>query len=383
MPRGSKPGERRGGRQRGTPNKKTVLRDAVFCAGAAQSHVSPLDFMLGLMRDPKVPTDLRIEMAVAAAPFVHAKRQASAPVHTSPNPGPAGPSSISTAYLMEDQLSGPVQAGDAVELSPLSFLLGVMKDRDATPKQQIKAARIAVRYKHVPLPPQKMPSVDEYGFSMSRSLVKAIFDDWWRLHVIESGRLGPESAKYVEESAQIRARQDERDKFLQAPPGYSSARDWKRQNELADKKWRSKLSMAEMTEFAYVTARITASEAAFNKTPEGRASRRIGELNARQRMRTLGGAKALEWTAGEESELEQLYQVVPSHRPDPTRMQSIIDYAMKVVAEHRAARAAKTSSDATLVSGSPATKLPDTPGKAFPSDRDAIRPRYGFGWPDA
>ena len=248
---------------------------------------------------------------------------------------------------MEDQLSGPVQAGDAVELSPLSFLLGVMKDPDATPKQRIKAARIAVRYKHVPLPPQKMPPVDEYGFSMSRSLVKAIFDDWWRLHVIESGRLGPESAEYVEESAQIRARQDERDKFLQAPPGYSSARDWERQNELAYKKWGSKLSMAEMTEFAYVTARITASRAAFNKTPEGRANRRIDELNARQQMRTLGGAKALEWTAAEESELEQLYQVVPSRRPDPTRMQRVIDDAMKAVLEHRAARAAKTSSGDT------------------------------------
>ena len=84
MPRGSKPGERRGGRQKGTPNKKTVLKDAVFLAAAAGADVSPLDFMLGLMRDPKVPVDLRLDMAVAAAPFVHAKPQAPRQVLTDP-----------------------------------------------------------------------------------------------------------------------------------------------------------------------------------------------------------------------------------------------------------------------------------------------------------
>ena len=37
MPRGSKPGERRGGRQRGTPNKKTALKNAALAAAAAKS----------------------------------------------------------------------------------------------------------------------------------------------------------------------------------------------------------------------------------------------------------------------------------------------------------------------------------------------------------
>jgi hypothetical protein len=35
MPRGSKPGERRGGRQRGTPNKKTALKNAALAAAGA------------------------------------------------------------------------------------------------------------------------------------------------------------------------------------------------------------------------------------------------------------------------------------------------------------------------------------------------------------
>jgi len=73
MPRGSRPGERRGGRQRGTPNKKTALKNAALAAAAADPNLSPLDFLLSLMRDPGLPPDLRIKMAQAAAPFVHAK----------------------------------------------------------------------------------------------------------------------------------------------------------------------------------------------------------------------------------------------------------------------------------------------------------------------
>jgi hypothetical protein len=69
MPRGSKPGERRGGRQRGTPNKKTALRSATLAAAAANPDMAPLDFLLGIMRDPNVSSDLRIRVAQAAAPL--------------------------------------------------------------------------------------------------------------------------------------------------------------------------------------------------------------------------------------------------------------------------------------------------------------------------
>jgi hypothetical protein len=73
MPRGSKPGERRGGRQRGTPNRKTALTNAAFVAAASNPDITPLDFLLGIMRDHTVPPELRVRVAQAAAPFVHAK----------------------------------------------------------------------------------------------------------------------------------------------------------------------------------------------------------------------------------------------------------------------------------------------------------------------
>jgi hypothetical protein len=79
MPRGSKPGERRGGRQRGTPNKKTLLRKAAIAAAAANPEISPLEFLLGIMRDPNISSDLRIKVAQAALPFVHAKPKSACP----------------------------------------------------------------------------------------------------------------------------------------------------------------------------------------------------------------------------------------------------------------------------------------------------------------
>ena len=73
MPRGSKPGERRGGRQRGTPNKSTALKKAALLAASIDPNTTPLQFLLGVMRDPKAPTELRVQVARAAAPLVHGK----------------------------------------------------------------------------------------------------------------------------------------------------------------------------------------------------------------------------------------------------------------------------------------------------------------------
>jgi hypothetical protein len=73
MPRGSKPGERRGGRQRGTPNKSTALKKAALSAASADPTTTPLQFLLGVMRDPQAPAELRVQVARAAAPLVHGK----------------------------------------------------------------------------------------------------------------------------------------------------------------------------------------------------------------------------------------------------------------------------------------------------------------------
>ena len=55
------------------PNKKTAHKNAALAAAAANPDISPLDFLLGIMRDPNVSSELRIKVAQAAAPFIHAK----------------------------------------------------------------------------------------------------------------------------------------------------------------------------------------------------------------------------------------------------------------------------------------------------------------------
>ena len=73
MPRGSKPGERRGGRKRGTPNKST---NAAIKAAGSDPNLSPLDFLLKLMRQRDLPLEVRVKVAQQALPFAHSKPKA-------------------------------------------------------------------------------------------------------------------------------------------------------------------------------------------------------------------------------------------------------------------------------------------------------------------
>lgn len=67
--RGSKPGERRGGRVKGTKNKRTAAVEAAVSA----SGLTPLEYMLKVMRDDQQSLATRMDAAKGAAPYVHAK----------------------------------------------------------------------------------------------------------------------------------------------------------------------------------------------------------------------------------------------------------------------------------------------------------------------
>ena len=67
---GIKGGRREGaGRKKGVPNKKTAeVQKAV-----AESGVTPLEYLLSVMRDVEVESRERLNAALGAAPYVHAK----------------------------------------------------------------------------------------------------------------------------------------------------------------------------------------------------------------------------------------------------------------------------------------------------------------------
>lgn len=69
--RGSKPGERRGGRAKGTPNKRTAeALEAVRATG-----MTPLEYLTSVYQDANADEARRIDAAKAAAPYCHAKLQ--------------------------------------------------------------------------------------------------------------------------------------------------------------------------------------------------------------------------------------------------------------------------------------------------------------------
>ena len=62
-------GRKTGGRQKGARNRAT----AEARAAAEESGIMPLDYMLSVMRDANTDAKRRDAMAMAAAPYLHAK----------------------------------------------------------------------------------------------------------------------------------------------------------------------------------------------------------------------------------------------------------------------------------------------------------------------
>lgn len=60
-------GKKTGGRTKGVPNKATAAKVAEVEA----SGLTPLDYLLSVMRDDQKMPDVRLDAAKAAAPYVH------------------------------------------------------------------------------------------------------------------------------------------------------------------------------------------------------------------------------------------------------------------------------------------------------------------------
>jgi hypothetical protein len=63
MTRGSKPDERRGGRQRATPNKRTVLTDRILATASSNPIASSREILLILVKDQALSAATRIAIA--------------------------------------------------------------------------------------------------------------------------------------------------------------------------------------------------------------------------------------------------------------------------------------------------------------------------------
>ena len=83
MPRGSKPGERRGGRQRATPNRRTVLAGKILVAASENPTASRRQLLTILVKDRGLPADIRTAIARAQR-SAHRDRRSLVPKATGP-----------------------------------------------------------------------------------------------------------------------------------------------------------------------------------------------------------------------------------------------------------------------------------------------------------
>lgn len=93
--KGALPGERRGGKAKGTPNKRTVAREAILKVPTTKltkkqareagkkpdidNGLTPLEFLTSIYRSKatgknRIPLSYQVDAAKAAAPYVHAKK---------------------------------------------------------------------------------------------------------------------------------------------------------------------------------------------------------------------------------------------------------------------------------------------------------------------
>ena len=91
---GNRPGA---GRKPGVPNKASIERQKKVAA----TGITPLDYMLKVMRNPKADGARRDEMAKAAAPYVHPKLASMQ--HTGRNGGPIQTVDVTRLKGMSDQ----------------------------------------------------------------------------------------------------------------------------------------------------------------------------------------------------------------------------------------------------------------------------------------
>ena len=245
MLRGSKPGERRGGRKRGTPNRRTILRDRILSIGLDHPAASQRAFLFKLVKDRKLPADTR--MAVATPAVVPAIRDW--------NP------------------------------RALDALFGVVQDATADPTTRRKAALKIAEFL-LPKAGRKAKVIpDEYGFSINRNLASAYRDIQLELRALVNGptRKIPAIAEKIKK---LEARSDAIRRRLQVPcptkyGNKEAGKDYVRLMEFTSLRAdETALTETQKAEEAHLKARFDV----FCASPESIARRRREALEDAERL---------------------------------------------------------------------------------------------------
>ncbi len=308
MPRGSKIGERRGGRQRGTPNRRTVLADRILAIASAHPTTSACQLVDILAKDQKLPADIRM---VIARNFLSAGRSRS-----------VGASAVrsSARKQRKAQSTGPrPEPPGHRRLATLDGLFSIAQDTTVATDQRRKAASEAAQHF---LP--KKPGIrrwwvnapaDEYGFAITPQIAAEYRDSKLELHrLANTGSNSPASSRKREK---LKARMQAILHRLQCPnPSlYGMDRRVADHNRLAYflRKREAKITLTEEHE-AEEAHRIARADS-FDHGPESAARQRLAIL--RDKARIFKNASGPHLTRKERADLRFLRLLYPQHSRYP------------------------------------------------------------------
>jgi hypothetical protein len=172
MPRGSNPGERRGGRQRVTPNRRTVLTNRILAFAAADPAATAHELVLILAKDQGLAADTRMAIARKALLFGPSRSMHSRAAAT--NGHGRSPSEPGTKTGPDHEANkGPAsKTGGAIAAKAglaTDLLFAVAQDTAASPADRRKAASQVAEFFLPKNAREKKPRrskfpPDEYGF---------------------------------------------------------------------------------------------------------------------------------------------------------------------------------------------------------------------------
>ncbi len=313
MPRGSKPGTKRGGRKRGTPNRRTILADRIFVAAAAHPMAGWKELRSVLLDDMALPADTRLAIAQKS-------RSAAAP-STRPRGKTINPKSA--ARLSRKQA--------AVEFDSL---LGLARSMSLAEEERRKAATLMARLL-LPATPTRDRSwsravADEYGFVISPKIASEYRDATLLLEKLENGHgsIMPGNALQAEKA---RARLTAIRRSLDPPPHskYGTYKPHRRgQPAGQDQFQRDRRRLSELERKRQSKVRLTEQEVAEEAHRMARADTlrygveaeaRLAHLEREERI-AAGHRQRLEPKATMELRLLRLLYWVPStSAEDPER----------------------------------------------------------------
>jgi hypothetical protein len=340
MLRGSKPGERRGGRKRGTPNRRTILSDRILSIGLDHPAASQHALLLKLVKDQKLPADVR--MAVAPKSFPPKRRR-----------------SLRTDRVLAGSRTAIAQEALATEASAAAFngsqepavllairdwtpqaldaLFGVVQDATADPKVRKKAALKIAEFL-LPKTAKKAKLIpDEYGFSINPNLASAYRDIQLGLRALVNAPTHKIPA-VAEKIKKLEARSDAIRRRLQLPcptkyGNKEAAKDYVRLLEFTSlRDNETALTEMQKAEEAHVKARYDV----FCASPESIARRRREALEDVERKfkssRRTGEFHAPALSRKERNDLKLLRWLYPKRLPNLSQLDG--DYGRDMYRDH-------------------------------------------------